>query len=89
MALVVRARSFHAGWNRAPVYVRRALLRVLTEMAEMSVPGPVDFDASITLFIPVPVTVTEHELPNTGWSLLYLWNEEAITLRFLCETPPR
>ena len=89
MARVLRPRSFSSGWDRAPAFVRRALLRVLTEMASMQTPGPVGFDAPITIFVPTPVTLHEHVLPNTGWSLLYYWDDDALTLRFLCETPPR
>ncbi|MEZ4411170.1 MAG: hypothetical protein R3A52_32515 [Polyangiales bacterium] len=55
----------------------------------METPGPVGLDVAITLTVPTPLTVYEHVLPNTGWSLLYYWNTEAFTLRFLCETPTR
>lgn len=55
----------------------------------METPGPVCFDALISLWVPTRVDVWEHVLPNTGWSLLYYFDDDTFTLRFLCETPAR
>lgn len=89
MALLVKRRSFESGWNHAPPHVRRVLLRVLTDMAAEKEPGPVAFDSELTLWVPVQLVTWEYVLPNTGWSLLYTFNDTTYFLHSLCETPVR
>jgi hypothetical protein len=87
--VLIQRRSFESGLRSTPAHVRRAMLRTLTRLVSVAPPTPLADDARVTLWIPTPVTLYEHVIPNTGWSLLYDLNATEYVLIYVCESPSR
>lgn len=87
MAELDRSGAFVRVADKAPPFVRRELMRLLSRMTATDPASIFPGDREITLFVPTQITATMHVLDGTGWSVLYVVRNGRYLLRFLCKTP--
>lgn len=87
MAELDRSGGFVRVADKAPPFVRRELVRLLSRMTAEDPAVVLPGDHEVTLFAPTQITAMQHVLVGTGWSVLYVVRDGRYLLRFLCKTP--